>query len=58
VCGGEGTSGSVEGELKRLRWPCMVDGLHIPIWNKARKPLAIALSGLGKRLMGEIMGKM
>jgi hypothetical protein len=26
----------------------MVDGLHIPIWNRAKKPLAIALSGVGR----------
>jgi hypothetical protein len=28
----------------------MVDGLHIPIWNRTKKPLAIALSGAGKGL--------
>jgi hypothetical protein len=26
----------------------MVDGLHIPIWNRTRKPLANALSGVGR----------
>jgi hypothetical protein len=36
----------------------MVDGLHIPIWNRTKKPLAIALSGVGKRLKGETMGAM
>jgi hypothetical protein len=30
----------------------MVDGLHIPIWNRTNKPLAIALSGVGRRLRG------
>jgi hypothetical protein len=26
----------------------MVDGLHILIWNRTKKSLAIALSGVGK----------
>jgi hypothetical protein len=26
----------------------MVDGLHIPIWNRTKKPLAIALNGAGR----------
>jgi hypothetical protein len=26
----------------------MVDGLHIHIWNRTKKSLAIALSGAGK----------
>jgi hypothetical protein len=30
----------------------MVDELRIPIWNRTRKPLAIALSGLGRGLRG------
>jgi hypothetical protein len=30
----------------------MVDGLHIPIGNRTKKPLAIALSGLGWGLKG------
>jgi hypothetical protein len=30
----------------------MVDGLHIPICNRTRKPLAIALSGMGRGLKG------
>jgi hypothetical protein len=30
----------------------MVNGLQIPIWNKAKKPLAIALSGAGRGLEG------
>jgi hypothetical protein len=28
----------------------MVDGLHIPIQNRTKKPLAIALSGVGRGL--------
>jgi hypothetical protein len=28
----------------------MVDGLHILIWNRTKKPLAIALSGVGRGL--------
>jgi hypothetical protein len=30
----------------------MVDGLHILIWNRTQKPLAIALSGVGMGLTG------
>jgi hypothetical protein len=30
----------------------MVDGLQIPIWNRTKKPLAIALSGVGRGLKG------
>jgi hypothetical protein len=36
-----------EGEL-RLRWGNIVDGLHIRIWNRTKKPLAIALNGAGR----------
>jgi hypothetical protein len=35
----------------------MVDGLHIPIGNRTKKPLAIALSGMGRGLRGETMGQ-
>jgi hypothetical protein len=48
----EGTSGMREGEWRRLRWWYMADGLHIPIWNRTMKPLAIALSGVGSGLRG------
>jgi hypothetical protein len=34
----------------------MVDGLHTPIWNRNKKPLAIALSGVGKGLRGRDNG--
>jgi hypothetical protein len=34
-------------EWRRLRWWYMVDGLHIPIWNRIKKHPAIALSGWG-----------
>jgi hypothetical protein len=34
----------------------MVDGLHIRIWNRTRKPLAIALSGVGKGQKGRDKG--
>jgi hypothetical protein len=37
------------GEWWRLRWGCMVDGLHILIWSGTEKPL-----GEGRR--GERMG--
>jgi hypothetical protein len=30
----------------------MVDGLHILIWNRTKKPLVIALSGMGRVLSG------
>jgi hypothetical protein len=30
----------------------MVDGLHIPPWNRKKKPLAIALSGGGEGTEG------
>jgi hypothetical protein len=30
----------------------MVDRIHIPIWNKTKKPLAIALSGVRRGLRG------
>jgi hypothetical protein len=30
----------------------MVDGLHIPTWKRTKKPLAIAVSGVGKALRG------
>jgi hypothetical protein len=30
----------------------MVDGLHIPIWNRTKEPLTVALSGVGRRLVG------
>jgi hypothetical protein len=30
----------------------MLDELHIPIWNRTKKPLAIALSGVRKGLRG------
>jgi hypothetical protein len=30
----------------------MVDGFHIPVCNRTKKPLAIALSGVGRGLRG------
>jgi hypothetical protein len=30
----------------------MADGLHIPIWNRTKKPLATGLSGVGSWLRG------
>jgi hypothetical protein len=30
----------------------MVDGIHKPTWNRTKKPLAIALSGVRRRLRG------
>jgi hypothetical protein len=34
----------------------MADGLHILIWNRTKKPLAIALSGAEKELRVRKMG--
>jgi hypothetical protein len=31
---------------------CTADGLHILIWNRTKKPLIIALSGMGWGLRG------
>jgi hypothetical protein len=36
----------------------MVDGLHTHIWNKAKKPLATALTGAGEGLKGRDKGAM
>jgi hypothetical protein len=36
----------------------MVDGLHIPILNRTKKPLAIALSGVERGLMRRDNGGM
>jgi hypothetical protein len=40
-----------EGEQMGLRWGNMIDGLHI--WNRKKKHLPIALSGMGRGLRGE-----
>jgi hypothetical protein len=34
----------------------MVDGLHTPICNRTKKPLAIAFSGVGRGMRGEVVG--
>jgi hypothetical protein len=34
----------------------MVDGLHIPIWNKTKQTSAIPLSGVGRGLRGRDNG--
>jgi hypothetical protein len=47
-----GTIWEGESEERRLRWGYTVDGLHIPIWNRAMKLLAIALSGVSRSLRG------
>jgi hypothetical protein len=41
-----------EHEWRRIRWLYMVDGLHIPKWDRTNKPLAIALRGAGRGLRG------
>jgi hypothetical protein len=35
----------------------MFDGIHIPIWNRTEKSLAVAVSGAGEGWGGEMMGK-
>jgi hypothetical protein len=52
-----GSRGREESEW-RLRWGYMVDWLHIPIWNRTKKPLTIASSGEGGDWLGEIIGVM
>jgi hypothetical protein len=36
----------------------MVEGLHIHIWSRTKKPLEIALSGVKRGLRGETIGTM
>jgi hypothetical protein len=54
VCVGEYVGGYLgeEGEERRLRWCYMIDELHKPIWNRTKKPLAIALDEVGRELRG------
>jgi hypothetical protein len=44
------------GWKKELKVTYMVDGLHILIWNRTRKPLATALSEVGRGLRGRDNG--
>jgi hypothetical protein len=48
-----GTSGRGKAEWWRFKWGYMVDGLHISIWNRIKKPLAIVLTGAERGLKGE-----
>jgi hypothetical protein len=49
--GGErGTCGRAESDQRRLKSENMIDGLHILIWKRTKKDLAIALSGVGRDL--------
>jgi hypothetical protein len=48
MCAGVGVLIGGGGWRKEIRWWYMVDGFHIPIWNRSEKPLAIALSGVGE----------
>jgi hypothetical protein len=34
ICGRE------DGEWRKLR--CSIDGIHVPVWSRTKKPLAIA----------------
>jgi hypothetical protein len=46
-----------EGKWNRLRWGYKVDGgIHIFIWNRAKKPLAIALREVVKGVRGRRHG--
>jgi hypothetical protein len=54
---GGGSSGRVEGKGRVKEW-YMFDGLHTPIRNKTKKPLAIALSGVRRGLMRRDDGTM
>jgi hypothetical protein len=47
----------VEGESEgRLTQGYMVDGLHIPIWTRTKKPLTIALGRKGRGFRGRDNG--
>jgi hypothetical protein len=37
---------------KEIKVRCIVDGLHMPIGHRTKKPLAIVLSGVGRGLGG------
>jgi hypothetical protein len=50
VCAGILVNGGLK--WRRLMWENMVDGLHIFIWNRTKKPLAITLSGASRELRG------
>jgi hypothetical protein len=50
------TFGKGEDEQRTLRWGNMIDGFHILIWTRTKKPLAIALSGLVWNLGWETVG--
>jgi hypothetical protein len=56
LCGGSTSVGVGEG--RRIWWQYMVDELHMPIWNRTKKPVAIALSGWGRGWGGETMRAM
>jgi hypothetical protein len=52
VCGEEGNNTKGEDEWRRLIQGCMVDGLHVLVWNRTKEPLAIALVGVGREVRG------
>jgi hypothetical protein len=49
VCGGGEVVGG-GGWRKEIRVTVCADGLHVPIWNRTKNPLAIALSGVCRGL--------
>jgi hypothetical protein len=51
-----GISGKGKGEGKRLKWWYIVDWLHIPMWKGTKKSLAVALSGVARRMRGRQWG--
>jgi hypothetical protein len=57
VVGGS-TNGSGESEWRRLKWGYMIDGYHLPIWNRTKQPLAVVFSGTEKRVEGQMLGAM
>jgi hypothetical protein len=43
--------------MKEIKVMAYIDGFHIPIGNRSKNPLAVALSGVGGALRGS-MGAM
>jgi hypothetical protein len=52
VCGGGKSCGTGEDEWRRLRWGYKADDLHIPLWNRTKKPLATTLNEAGRETVG------
>jgi hypothetical protein len=52
MCSVGGTCGRGNNEWWRLKWGNMVDGLYSLMWIRTKKPLAVALSGVGSGVNG------